>query len=141
MPSPSGGKQTVLVVDDSDEIRELVGLRLRLCGYHVFEARDGFEAVELAKQSGPALIVMDIQMPGMDGLTAARVIRQAEGSCGTVIVAFSAFGPEYGRRAMEAGCDEYVCKDKGVGHLAGVVGRYLPTVPPDGPLTGLLSGG
>jgi CheY-like chemotaxis protein len=84
---------------------------------------------------------MDIQMPGMDGLTATRVIRQTEGLGGTVIVAFSAFGGEFRRRALEAGCDEYVCKDEGVGHLAGVVGRYLKPTPPVTPLTGLLAGG
>jgi CheY-like chemotaxis protein len=131
----------VLVVDDSDDVRECIALRLRFCGYEVIEASDGRQAVELAIQGCPALIVMDIQMPVMDGLTATRMIRQVEGLCGVAIVAFSAFGPEYGRRAFEAGCDEYVCKDEGVGRLAGVVGRYLRPTPPVSPLTRLLSGG
>jgi len=119
-------KQTVMVVDDSQDVRELVALQLRLSGYEVVEARDGREAVELAKEKRPALIVMDMQMPVMDGLAATRAIRQIDGLCGIPIVAFSAFGMRYHLPAIEAGCDEYVSKDSGLFHLMGIVRQYLP---------------
>jgi two-component system cell cycle response regulator DivK len=126
--SQSGGKQTVMVVDDSDDVRELVALELRFSGYVVIEASDGREAVELAREKCPALIVMDIQMPVMDGLTATRMIRQIRGLCRMPIVAFSAFGADYRERAIEAGCDEYVSKAKGVYELTGIVRQYLTPI-------------
>ena len=93
----------------------------------VIEARDGQEAVELARQNCPALIFMDIQMPNMDGLTAARMIRGIRELCAVTIVAFSAFGSGGNReRAIEAGCDDFVGKVSGVNQLAAITGRFLP---------------
>ena len=116
-----------MVVDDSDDVRELAALQLRLSGYEVIEARDGQEAVELARQNCPALIFMDIQMPNMDGLTATRMIRQIQGLCGVAIVAFSAFGSGSNReRAIDAGCTDFVSKVLGVNQLSAIVGRFLP---------------
>jgi CheY-like chemotaxis protein len=124
--APAGKKKTVMVVDDSDDLRELVALQLRLSGYDVVEARDGQEAVELARERCPALVFMDIQMPGMDGVTATRLMRRIEELCGMVIVAFSAFGSGDNReRALAAGCDEYVSKSEGINRLTGSAGRYL----------------
>ena len=126
MSAPAGKKKTVMVVDDSDDLRELVALQLRLSGYDVVEARDGQEAVELARERCPALVFMDIQMPGMDGVTATRLMRRIEELCGMVIVAFSAFGSGDNReRALAAGCDEYVSKSEGINRLTGIAGRYL----------------
>ena len=120
-------KQTVLVVDDTDDVREFVAMQLRFSGYDVIEARDGLEAVELARANCPALIIMDLQMPGMDGLTATRMIRQIKELCATAIVAFSAFGSGGNRRlALEAGCDDFVSKTAGVSQLPAIVGRFLP---------------
>ena len=115
-----------MVVDDSDDVRELVALQLRLSGYDVIEARNGLEAVELAKQKCPALVFMDVQMPVMDGVTATRLLRRIEELCGMVIVAFSAFASGDNRvRALAAGCDEYVSKNEGINLLTGIAGRYL----------------
>lgn len=126
MSSYSGAGRTVLVVDDSDDVREFVALQLRLSGFNVVEARDGREAVELAMQNCPALILMDLNMPVMDGFSAARQIRSIKELCRVVIVAFSAHGSGGGReRAIEAGCDEYVSKTAGVGRLQAIVTQYL----------------
>jgi CheY-like chemotaxis protein len=119
--------QTVLVADDSDDVRELVAMELRLSGYEVVEAKDGAQAVELAKQSRPALILMDVSMPGMDGLSAARLIRSIKELCRVVIVAFSAHASGGSRRlALESGCDDYVNKTEGIKNLRAVVQRHLP---------------
>jgi CheY-like chemotaxis protein len=116
-----------MVVDDSDDVRELAALQLRMSGYEVIEARDGLEAVELAKENCPAVIFMDIQMPVMDGLTATRMIRGIRELCAVVIVAFSAFGSGANReRALEAGCNDFVSKVVGVNQLAAIIERYLP---------------
>ena len=126
MSSTSGRKQTVMVVDDSDDVRELAALQLRRSGYEVVEAKDGLQAVELARENCPAFIFMDIQMPVMDGLAATRMMRRIEELCGVVIVAFSAFSSGDNReRALAAGCDEYVSKNGSINRLAGIAGRYL----------------
>lgn len=126
MSSTAGTKRTVMVVDDSDDVRELMALQLRLSGYEVIEAKDGQEAVELARANCPALIFMDIQMPIMDGVAAARAIRGIRELCAVVIVAFSAFTSGDNRQhAIEAGCNEYVSKTVGVNQLTAIVGRYL----------------
>jgi two-component system cell cycle response regulator DivK len=119
-------KQVVMVVDDSGELRELMATQLRLAGYDVIEAKDGREAVELARRSCPALILMDINMPMMDGLEATRAIRAVAGPSRVVIVAFSALTSGNNRqRALEAGCDGYVGKNDGISQIPGIVRSYL----------------
>ena len=121
-----GDGGTVLVVDDSDDVRTLVCMKLRTAGYHVLEARDGREAVEVAKATRPALILMDIQMPVMDGLAATRLLRDIRELSGMAIVAFSAFDSGGGKqRALEAGCTDFVDKVVGVNKVAAIVGQYL----------------
>jgi CheY-like chemotaxis protein len=118
-----------MVVDDSDDVRELMALQLRLSGYDVVEASDGLESVELASRICPALILMDINMPVMDGVEAARAIRAVEEMRRVVIVAFSALSSgDNRRRALEAGCNGYVTKHEGINDLPAVVRRYLPIV-------------
>ena len=122
----SGGGATVLVVDDSDDVRLLVCMRLRAAGYRVAEARDGREAVEVAQERRPALILMDIQMPVLDGLAATRLLRDVRELAGMAIVAFSAFDSGGGKqRALEAGCTDFVDKVVGVNKVAAIVRQYL----------------
>ena len=117
----------VMVVDDTADVRELMSVQLRLLGYEVVEATNGQEAVEVARQTCPALILMDIHMPVMDGLSAVRLIRNIKELCEVSIVAFSAFWDGINRqRALDAGCDEYVNKTGGINQLSTIVRRYLP---------------
>lgn len=120
-------KVTVMVVDDNDSMRELIGMQLRVHGYGVVEASDGSEAVELARRECPALILMDINMPVMDGLEAARLIRTIKELCRMPIVAISAYGEgvDNRREALAAGCNEYVSKTKGINELPAIVERHL----------------
>jgi CheY-like chemotaxis protein len=120
---------TVMVVDDNASMRELIGMHLRVHGYDVVEASDGSEAVELVRRECPALILMDINMPVMDGLEATRLIRAIKDLCRMPIVAISAYG-EGGnsqREALAAGCDEYISKTKGINELSSIVERHLRT--------------
>jgi CheY-like chemotaxis protein len=101
--------QTILVVDDFDDTRLMMRLWLERRGYRVVEAADGAEALEVARRECPDLVIMDIEMPAMDGLAATRKIRQEEQLRDVPIVAVSAYGAESWRdRALEAGCNEYV---------------------------------
>lgn len=126
MSLPGGTKQTIMVVDDSGELRELMATQLRFAGYDVVEAKDGREAVELACRSRPALILMDITMPVMDGVEATRAIRAVKELSRVVIVAFSALSSGNNRQhALEAGCDGYVGKNDGINRIPGIVQSYL----------------
>ena len=78
-------------------------------GYRVLEAETGQEGVEMAQKERPDLIIMDMMMPGMNGLDATQLIRQDRALRRTPIVAVSAYGAdEYRSIALEAGCNEYV---------------------------------
>jgi CheY-like chemotaxis protein len=78
-------------------------------GYRVLEAETGEEGVQLAQKERPDLIIMDMMMPGMNGLDATQLIRQDGALRLTPIVAVSAYGAdEYRSIALEAGCNEYV---------------------------------
>jgi len=121
------GRGTVLVVDDTEDIRELMRLQLTTLGYRVVEAANGREAVEAAARERPALILMDLTMPVLDGLGATRLIRETAGTGGVVIVAFTALHSAGAmRRALEAGCDDYVQKPVSITQLSAILDRHLP---------------
>jgi CheY-like chemotaxis protein len=101
--------QTILLVEDFDDTRLMMRLWLIKNGYRVVEAQNGEEAIRFAHSERPDLIIMDVMMPGMDGLDATRRIREHEILRETPIVAVSAYGAdEYRARALESGCNEYV---------------------------------
>lgn len=100
---------TILVVDDFDDTRLLLRTWLRRKGFNVAEAEDGNEAVAAAERLHPDLIIMDVEMPELDGLAATRKIRQLDGFAKVPIVAVSAYGADqYRDHALAAGCNEYV---------------------------------
>ena len=99
----------ILVADDFDDTRLMMKLWLERKGYQVLEAENGNDAVRVAESEHPDLIIMDIEMPGADGISATRRIRRLEGLGDLPIVAVSAYGVnEYRARALEAGCNDYV---------------------------------
>ena len=101
--------RTILVVDDFDDTRLMMRLWLERRGYRVIEAANGLQAFEVARRESPDLIIMDIEMPELDGLAATRKLRLEEHLRGVPVVAVSAYGEEHWRdRAIEAGCNEYV---------------------------------
>jgi sigma-B regulation protein RsbU (phosphoserine phosphatase) len=82
-------------------VREVIALWLRSRGFNVVEAADGREAVELAPQVHPDVILMDLGMPGLDGLEATRRIHELEGTRDVAVVAVTAFTDAYARRRVE----------------------------------------
>jgi two-component system, cell cycle response regulator DivK len=118
---------TIMVVDDSDDLRELIGVHLRILGYQIVEAANGLEAIEVARRTCPSLILMDINMPLLDGLAATRIIRKTEQLSNTVIVAFSAYLSGGNREsALAAGCNGYVTKMECVDQLPQILQRFAP---------------
>ena len=106
---PAEALRTILLVEDFDDTRLMMKMWLTKNGYRVVEAETGEEAISIAQRELPDLIIMDVMMPGMNGLDATREIRQHEALRYTPIVAVSAYGAdEYRRLALDAGCDEYV---------------------------------
>jgi CheY-like chemotaxis protein len=95
-------------------------------GYRVLEAESGEEGVEMAQKERPDLIIMDMMMPGMNGLDATQLIRQDRAIGRTPIVAVSAYGAdEYRSIALEAGCNEYVSTPFEPGSLADLIKSLL----------------
>ncbi|MDQ3917227.1 MAG: response regulator [Acidobacteriota bacterium] len=118
---------TVLVVEDTDAVRIVLRMQLTILGYRVLEACNGLEAVEAAKRERPDLILMDIGLPVLDGLEAARRLRDATETREIPVVALTAFSdPETRARAFDAGCREYAAKPIEMKDLGDVIARNLP---------------
>ena len=119
--------KTILVADDSADTRAVLCRTLAYRGYRVLEAADGAQAVEVALRACPDLVVMDLNMPVLDGLAATGRIRDLKDRCGDIpVVAVTAFDT-YGMReaAREAGCDAYLLKPLALDELESVVERLL----------------
>ena len=102
-------KPVILVVDDFDDTRLLLRTWLERKGFEVIEAENGHEAVSQAETKRPNLIIMDLEMPELDGLAATRKIRAVKELQKVPVLAVSAYGAEQFRDdALAAGCDEYV---------------------------------
>jgi two-component system cell cycle response regulator DivK len=108
-PVSESVRPTILVVDDFDDTRWLLRTWLERRGFRVVEAENGREAISQAQSAAPDLIIMDLEMPELDGLEATRQIREVERLASVPIVAVSAYGAEQFRElALKAGCNEYV---------------------------------
>ena len=121
-------KKFFLVVEDFEDSRFMMRRLLEMAGYNVLEASDGEEAVKIAVEARPVLILMDLSLPKLDGLAATRQIRQKKGLKAVPIVAVSAHdSPQSRTEAFEAGCDEYVTKPIDFDHLNALLQRFVPS--------------
>jgi two-component system response regulator MprA len=103
--------QRVLVVDDSPDIRELWVEWLKLWGFVVDQAANGFQAVERANACRPDLVLMDLWMPGLDGFAATRRLKAVAGMAAVPVLALSAdSSAATPARAFDAGCDAFLPK-------------------------------
>ena len=106
---PNEAQRTILIVDDFDDTRLLLRTWLQKRGFRVVEAENGNRAVAAAERIRPDLIIMDVEMPELDGLAATRKIRELKNFASVPIVAVSAYGADqYRDHALSAGCNEYV---------------------------------
>jgi two-component system, cell cycle response regulator DivK len=117
-----GGAATVLVAEDDEDIRLLMKTLLGLKGYRVIEARDGQETLDVAVERRPDLILMDLQLPRLNGFAVARFVRQTDSLRGVPIVIVSAHDPAKHRNlALAAGCNAYVQKPIDFDSLDGLI--------------------
>lgn len=119
-------KPSVMVVEDFDDTRQMIALELRREGYEVIELSDGKEAVEAVRRRCPDLVLLDLSLPGCDGLSAAFRMREVGAMCHVPIVACTAHDATLHRdAALAAGCDDYLTKPLDMGRLKEVVGHLL----------------
>lgn len=118
--------ERILLVEDNPMNRRVAEFLLKSKGYVVYEARDGQEALELAKVHFPDLILMDLQLPGLDGFATARIIKEDTATQAIPVVAFTAYamkGDE--ERAVKAGFDGYITKPIDPDEFPVIVASYL----------------
>ena len=118
--------ETVLLVEDTEDNRQMMGRLLELSGFRVVEATNGQEAVEVAARENPKIILMDLSLPFIDGLAATRRIRDLPGLKNVPIVAVSAHDTaDFHHEALAAGCDAYLTKPIDFSELEEVMRRMM----------------
>ena len=104
-------RPTILVAEDSADSREMMQLLLETKGYQVVAADDGMHAVEVALSSRPDLVLLDLELPKLDGLSVTRELRLHPTLTEVPIIILSGHDPSRFRQAaLEAGCDDYLLK-------------------------------
>ena len=103
--------KTVLVIEDNEMNMKLVRVLLQMGQYDILEAVDAESGIPLARAHKPDLILMDIHLPGMDGLSATRIIKKDPALKQIRVIALTSYAMEGDeKKAMEAGCDGYITK-------------------------------
>src|SRR5512132_2801611 len=119
----------ILIAEDERDIRDLVAFTLRFAGYEVFVATNGEEAVQMAPQVNPDLVLMDVRMPRMTGYEACRIMKANPDLKDIPIVFLSAKGQESEiQQALEAGAEEYLLKpfapDQLTNHIKAILVKF-----------------
>jgi two-component system cell cycle response regulator DivK len=119
-------KTAILVVEDNERNRKLVRTILEFRGYQVLECDDGEPSLALAKQHRPALVLMDIELPKMDGITALGRLRADPDTATIPVIAVTAsVTPSQRERVMAAGFDGYIAKPIDVASFGETVDRLV----------------
>lgn len=104
-------EKPILIIEDNEQNLYMMTFLLEKHGYQVSQACNGIEGIELAKQVNPALILLDIQLPGMDGYAVARGLKDSKALADISIVAVTSYAMVGDReKAMASGCDGYIEK-------------------------------
>jgi CheY-like chemotaxis protein len=116
----------ILLVEDNEMNRDMLSRRLERRGYEVVIAVDGAEGVEKAGTEAPALILMDMSLPGVDGWDATRRIKAAPATRAIPVIALTAHAMSGDReKAVEAGCDDFDTKPVDLARLLGKIEALL----------------
>jgi two-component system, cell cycle response regulator DivK len=118
--------ECILLVEDNPVNRRLAEFLLRAKGFTVIEVSTGEEALQKARGEQPALIIMDLQLAGMDGFTATRRLKADPATRHIPVIAMTAYAMSGDReRALEAGCDGYITKPIDTREFPLTIGRHL----------------
>ena len=121
-----GSVAKILVVEDNQDNREMVVKVLKFNGYEVIEAVDGEEGIEKAKTEAPALILLDIYLPKMDGYEVAKRLKGDTGLRDIPVIALTAHAMKGNReQALAAGCDGYISKPIDIRELPKQIEQFL----------------
>ena len=120
----------ILYVEDNEDNIYMLSRRLKSKGYEIIVARDGAEGVAAARAERPALILMDLNLPVLDGWQATRRLKDDPETRGIPVIALSAHAMENDREdALAAGCDDFDTKPVELGRLLEKIARLLPEAP------------
>lgn len=123
--------KTILLIEDNEQNRYLTTFLLEGRGYTVKTAIDGQSGLELAQTIEPAIILLDIQLPTMDGYSVARSLRQIQSLRGTPIVAVTSYAMAGDQeKALAAGCDGYIEKPINPDTFVSEIEQFLPEPEP-----------
>lgn len=127
-PLPHVTQPVVLIVDDFEDARAVLGFYLKLSGYVPLEAATGEEALPLAFDAQPDIILMDLQLPGIDGWEVSRQLKADARTRHIPIIALTAHAMQSEReRALNAGCDGFLSKPCSPPDVAAEITRLLGT--------------
>ena len=119
-------KEKILIVEDNPQNMKLYEMVLSAKGYTLLKAIDGEEALDMAIRKHPDLILMDIRLPGMDGLEVTKKLRENSAFSHTPIIAITAYAMKGDKeRAIEAGCNAYLSKPFNIHELTGMIAEML----------------
>ncbi len=119
-------KEKILIVEDNPQNMKLLGMVLRAKNYTLLKATDGEEALNIAMRERPDLIIMDIQLPKMNGLEVTRKLRETPAFSHTPIIAITAYAMKGDReRVIESGCDAYLSKPINTRELPEIIAGML----------------
>jgi CheY-like chemotaxis protein len=125
-PAPAGPAPLILLAEDNDANSVVICEYFEARGYRVVLARNGQEALDQIGTTRPDVILMDIQMPGMDGLEAIRRLRANPADATTPVIALTALAmPDDQERCLEAGASVYLTKPVSLSRLAELIARLL----------------
>jgi len=115
----------ILIVEDNEDTLSFMKYLIESYGCQAIEASDGIEALDKFKKHQPDIILMDISLPTVSGLTAAKAIREVDATGKVPIIAVTAFGKTYREQAIEAGCDDLISKPFDFDVLHSLIEKHL----------------
>jgi two-component system cell cycle response regulator DivK len=123
-------RKRILVVEDNQLSLALLKQLLEVHGYEILETPEGLEAIDIARDKQPDLILMDIRLPDICGLEVTRLLKRDEQTKTIPIIAVTALAtPEYEKKGLERGCDAHIAKPIALGNLLRIIESFLSSVP------------
>ena len=127
MASPNSSGKCILIVEDNPLNMKLFSAMVAAQGYGVLQAGDGLFGLELARREHPDLIIMDVDLPGISGLEATRLLKADPGTCDIPIIITTAY--EYDDEIRASGCDGYMSKPISVADFVALIDSLMAENP------------